>query len=110
MEPQGTKNHKNQEKRALKKQQKLRLPKVCYYYENVIKMGIVIPVGFVPKITTIPKILKIGPRASKVSPRASKITQNHDSDLPKSTKSTANCSFFALKFSALLDNMSLKTC
>ena len=40
-----------------------------------------------PKITTIPEILKKGPRASKMSSRTSKMTKNHDSDLPKSRKS-----------------------
>jgi hypothetical protein len=63
------------------------LQKVGYWLHFEVKMGILFRGRSAPKITTIPEILKMGPRASKMGPRASKMTKNHDSDLPKSRKS-----------------------
>ncbi len=39
-----------------------------------------------PKITTNPKIVEMGARASKKCPRAPKMTENNDFCLPKSRK------------------------
>ena len=43
----------------------------------------------VPKITTIPEILHMGPRASKMGPRASKIIRNRASEIYKIPLQTA---------------------
>ena len=46
------------------------------FVQNGLKKGLPFRGQNVPKMTTIPKILKMGPRVSKMGARASKITEN----------------------------------
>ena len=87
MEPPATQNRKKLTKtKPSKKHPKRSTPKsvlvVRFWYQN----GMSFSSRNAPKITTNPKIVEMGPRASKKCPRASKITENNDFCLPKSRK------------------------
>ena len=87
MEPPASQNPKKLKKEGSKKHQKSSTPKsglvVRFWYQN----GGRISSRNAPKITTNPKIVEMGARASKRCPRPPKITKNDDSRLPKSRKS-----------------------
>ena len=56
--------------------------------EKGSQKGLVFRAGSVFKIMKIRDIFKMGPQASKMSPWPPKSTQNHESDRPKSRKSS----------------------